>query len=318
MKNEKSGDFKIPKVVSKFANKNWKKYWKENKDCFDSKKDAMKEFCLYLQDMLPDVVEFIVRYGHINNPDVRQVKNDCFKKIINDDFLKYLDKRIKKDEDFAKKMKLFPIIVREIGSAAEEENRQALAQNPDAHVYDMSDLYDISKKLMKKQMKKMTAAGVAEDMAFDLLSLIPTPKAMEFSPVYRIRNLFASLYEWAKKKAVPFKDIMDVIVKEEQYPNFIVFALLEKREVYGDLTEAQKVLYADITTWCVNTMEAMSPNEIKTIIEGYVKARNRDEHSGKDCARRYNLGVLGEEDYPNINAVLKRMVADNSDVQKYL
>lgn len=318
-KNEKTnGEFKIPKVVSKFANKTWKKYWKENKDVFDSKKDGLKEFCLYLQDNLPEVIEFIVRYGHINNDEVKQVKNDCFKKIINDDFVKYLAKRVKKDDDFAKSIRLFPIIVREIGSAAEEENKRAISQNPNSAVYDMTDLYDVSKKLMKKQMKNMMDIGVSEDMAFDILSLIPYPKAMAYSPVYRIRNLFNTLYEWAKCKTVPFAEIVNVLVKEEQFTNFIVFALLEKREVYSNMTEGQKNLYTDITTWCINTMEKMSNDEITSIINAYTKARNRDEHNGKDTARRYNLSVLGEEDYPHISAVIKRLIADNSDIQKYL
>lgn len=316
--NQRGGEFKIPKIVSKFANKTWKKYWKENKDVFDSKKDGLKEFCLYLQDMMPDVVEFLIRYGHINNDEVKQVKNDCFAKIINEDFIKYLGKRIKKDEDYAKELKMFPILVREIGMAAEQENQKALAQNPQAAVYDMSDLYEISKKLMKKQMKKMMEIGISEEMAFDLLSLIPSPKAMQYSPVYRIRNLFNSLYEWSKSKAVPFKDIMNVIVKEEQYTNFIVFALLEKREVLSNMSDAQKNLYTDITTWCVETMEGMNPHDITEIINAYIKARNRDESNGKDCARRYNLGVLTAEDYPHINAVITRMVAENGDIQKYL
>lgn len=316
--NQRGGEFKIPKIVSKFANKTWKKYWKENKDVFDSKKDGLKEFCLYLQDMMPDVVEFLIHYGHINNDEVKQVKNDCFAKIINEDFIKYLGKRIKKDEDYAKELKMFPILVREIGMAAEQENQKALAQNPQAAVYDMSDLYEISKKLMKKQMKKMMEIGISEEMAFDLLSLIPSPKAMQYSPVYRIRNLFNSLYEWSKSKAVPFKDIMNIIVKEEQYTNFIVFALLEKREVLSNMSDAQKNLYTDITTWCVETMEAMNPHDITEIINAYIKARNRDESNGKDCARRYNLGVLTAEDYPHINAVITRMVAENGDIQKYL
>lgn len=316
--NQRGGEFKIPKIVSKFANKTWKKYWKENKDVFDSKKDGLKEFCLYLQDMMPDVVEFLIRYGHINNDEVKQVKNDCFAKIINEDFIKYLGKRIKKDEDYAKELKMFPILVREIGMAAEQENQKALAQNPQAAVYDMSDLYEISKKLMKKQMKKMMEIGISEEMAFDLLSLIPSPKAMQYSPVYRIRNLFNSLYEWSKAKAVPFKDIMNIIVKEEQYTNFIVFALLEKREVLSNMSDAQKNLYTDITTWCVETMEGMNPHDITEIINAYIKARNRDESNGKDCARRYNLGVLTAEDYPHINAVITRMVAENGDIQKYL
>lgn len=316
--NQRGGEFKIPKIVSKFANKTWKKYWKENKDVFDSKKDGLKEFCLYLQDMMPDVVEFLIRYGHINNEEVKQVKNDCFAKIINEDFIKYLGKRIKKDEDYAKELKMFPILVREIGMAAEQENQKALAQNPQAAVYDMSDLYEISKKLMKKQMKKMMEIGISEEMAFDILSLIPSPKAMQYSPVYRIRNLFNSLYEWSKSKAVPFKDIMNIIVKEEQYTNFIVFALLEKREVLSNMSDAQKNLYTDITTWCVETMEGMNPHDITEIINAYIKARNRDESNGKDCARRYNLGVLTAEDYPHINAVITRMVAENGDIQKYL
>ena len=316
--NQRGGEFKIPKIVSKFANKTWKKYWKENKDVFDSKKDGLKEFCLYLQDMMPDVVEFLIRYGHINNEEVKQVKNDCFAKIINEDFIKYLGKRIKKDEDYAKELKMFPILVREIDMAAEQENQKALAQNPQAAVYDMSDLYEISKKLMKKQMKKMMEIGISEEMAFDILSLIPSPKAMQYSPVYRIRNLFNSLYEWSKSKAVPFKDIMNIIVKEEQYTNFIVFALLEKREALSNMSDAQKNLYTDITTWCVETMEGMNPHDISEIINAYIKARNRDESNGKDCARRYNLGVLTAEDYPHINAVITRMVAENGDIQKYL
>lgn len=316
--NGNRGDFKIPKIASKFASKKWKKYWKENKDAFDSKKDGLKEFCTYLQDMMPDVVEFLVKYGHLNNEEIRTVKNDIFTKFVNEDFVKYLAKRVKKDEDFAKDMKLFPILVREIGMAADEENKKALAANPNATVYDMTDLYKISKMIMKKGMKKMVEDNVPEDMAFDLLSIIPTPKAMQYSPVYRIRSIFGSMYEWAKTTTVPVHKIIENLVKEDQYSNIIVFALLERRDFYSNLTDSQKNLFNDITTWCLNQMETMNGDEIGQIVSAYTKSRMRDDQNGKDNARRFNLSVLSENDYPNITKVIKRMVTDHPEIEKYL
>lgn len=317
MKNNKREEFKIPKTISKFASKSWKKYWKENKEVFDGKKDGMKEFFFTLQEDLSDVIEFMVQYGHLNA--VKDVKNECYKKIINEDFLRSLTKRMKKDDDFAKSMRLFPIVAREIVIVAEEENKRIKAENPNANIYDMSDITYISKMILKKRMKELQKIdGVSEEMAFDLLSIIPCNKVMKFSPVYRIRQLFNALYDWGKDRPVPFKEIIDNLVKEDYHVNAIIFALLEKKEVYSTLTDNQKNLYTDITTWCVNTMEEMKSHTISEIINAYVRARKRDEHNGKDEARRYHLNVLTESDYPNIRKTISLMISDNPDIEKYL
>ena len=316
--NNKNRKIHIPEDVKEFAKADFKKFKKRNSDYYDSKKELKQGYYLYLVDLFPPVIEFIVKYGYINNDDVQQVKNRALAKINDMDFIKVVKKTIKRGDDI-ENIKLLPIIIKEILIEAKKRNDAILAENPNGKIYDMSDLTELSYLILKKKMKKFEKAGISTSLAFDVLSIIPCKEALKSSHMYRIHALYDTLYEHAKTSQIDFDKLIDLAVDEDYHLACISFALLERKEKFSKLTDSQKTLYLAITNWCFNTMEKkLKKQEVYELINVYVRARIRDDKNGRDSNRRYSLSSLSEEDYPRIATVVKRIIADDDSVKKYL
>lgn len=319
MANQKNGrNVKINEDAKEFAKATLKRYKKQNGDYFDSKKELKSSYAMYLIDLLPDTIEFVVKYGYINNEEVQKVKTGIFQKLTDPDFIKIIKKELKNGNKIGN-IKLLPIIIKEILLEAKKLNDAALAENPNAKVYDMSDLVELSQYILKKRLKKFEKAGIASSLAFDLLSIIPCDKALESSQFYRIHGLYDTLYQHVKSVAVPFEKVMEILIGEDYYPVFITFALLERKEKFLKLTDSQKTLYLEISNWCFKVMEKdLNKDEVESIVKTYVAGRRKDESQGKDSNRRYALASLSADDYPRISKVITKMIADDDAIKKYL
>jgi hypothetical protein len=301
-----------------FAKVSYKKFKKKWGDNYDSKKELKNAFYLYLIDRLPKAIEFVVRYGHIQNDEVKATKDGIYAHLVNEDFIKALKKELKAGTKIDS-IKLLPIIIADIVSITDHNNAEALAADPKAKVYDMSDLIELSQIILKKKLKKFKKANINEKLAFDCLSVIPTDDVLTVSQNYRIRQLFDVLYEHARNEAIPVSDLMKVIVGDEYYSVIVVFALLERKEKFGTLTEPQKNFYLAVSNWAFDVMEKkLSKEELTTVLNTYVRARRRDESNGKDSNRRYVLSTLSADDYPRIAGKVNQMIANNDQLKKYL
>ena len=318
MSNKNRNSVRINQDAKDFAKITFKKYKKEQGDYYDSKKELKSSYAMYLIDLLPGTIDFVVKYGYIQKEEVQNAKVDIYKKINDPDFIKIIKKELKNGNKIDN-IKLLPIIIKEILMEGKRLNDAALAEDPNAKLYDMSDLVELSQMILKKRMKKLTKVGISSNVAFDALSIIPCEKALQSSQFYRIHSLYECLYEHAKSSAIPFKELMDVMIDQSYYPAFITFALLERKEKFTKLTDAQKKLYLDISNWCFDTMvNSLSKEEIMTIIKTYVAGRKKDEANGKDGNRRYALTSLSATDYEKITKVINKMIADDDSIKKYL
>jgi hypothetical protein len=316
--NEKDRNVKINEDVKKFANATLKHYKKKNGDYFDSKKELRSSYAMYLLDLFPYAIEFCVKYGHIKSDEVQEIKTLCYQKFTNPDFVKILEKELKNDNKI-QNIKLYPIVIDEIIREAKKVNDAALAQNPNAEIYDVKPLIDISTTILKKKMKKLEKEGIDKSLAFDVLSVIPCGKALENGQLYRVHEVYNRLYERSKGIVVPFEKIMDIAVGTDYYPLFITFALLERKEKFSKYTDNQRKLYIEISQWCFNMMEKkLSKDEVESIIKTYVTSRKKDDGQGKDGNRRYSLMTLSADDYPKIQKIIQKMVADDDSIKKYL
>ncbi len=316
--NRKDRNVTINDDAKEFAKSTLKRYKKNNGDYFDSKKELRSSYAMYLIDLLPDTIEFIVKYGYINKPEIQEVKTGVFQKLTDPDFIKVITKEIKNDNKI-KNIKLMPIIINEILREAKKLNDQRLAENPNAEIYDMTDLVELSRLILKKKLKKFEKAGINMNLAFDILSIIPNDTVLNSSQFYRVHGFYDCIYEHAKSIAVPFGEIMDIVVNEDYYPLFITFALLERKEKFTKLTDSQKALYLEISNWCFKIMEKdLKKEEIESIVKIYINGRRKDEAQGKDGNRRYALSSLSETDYPRINKVITAMIANDDNIKKYL
>ena len=309
---------RIHEDAKEFAKLSFKKYKKKYGNDYDRKKECQTGFFLYLFDLLPRTIEFAVKYGYIDNPEIQEVKNGIYAKIVDEDFVKALKKEVKGGNKI-ENIKWMPIIIKDILQQTNKQNTEMLAEDPNAKIYDMCDLVELSQLILKKRMKKFNKAAIDTNLAFDILSVIPTDSVLNSSQNYRIASFMSVLYEHAKTEAIPFKSIMEMLVGEEYYPIFIVFTLLERKEKFGQLNDSQKAFYLEVTNWIFDTMEnKLSKEQLNEIIRIYVNARKRDDSRNTDTNRRYQLSSLVEADYPKITSVVKRYLTNNADAQKYL
>ena len=316
-KNRNNG-VKINEDARNFANVTLKKYKKKNDDCFDSKKELKKSYYQYLIDLLPETIKFVIKYGYIQKEDVQETKNAIYTKVNDPDFVKILKKELKNDNK-VDNIKLLPIMIKEILGEAKRCNDELIANDPNAKTYDMSDMIELSQIILKKKLKKAEKAGINSSLAFDVFSIIPCKEALEGSQFYRIRSFYDCIYEHAKSKAVPFEDLINIVVGEEYFSVFITFALLERKEKFTKLTDSQKTLYLDISNWCFKVMEKdLSKEEIEKVIKLFISSRKKDESQQKDGNRRYALAQLSADDYPRINKVISKMISSDESIKKYL
>lgn len=315
--NGNNGGVRIHDDALDFAKITFKKYKKKYADDYDSKKEVKAGFYMFLTDLLPQTIEFVVKYGYIKQEEVKETKDAIFNKLTDEGYIKFL-KKLVKDGEKIENIKLLPIVIMEIVEATNKYNTELLAQNPNAEIYDVSDMIELSQLIMKKKLKKFEKENVDAALAFDALSVIPKDDVLTSSQNYRIHMLMDTLYEHAKTKTVPFATIIDILVGKEFYPMITVFALLERKEKFGTLTDSQKVLYLDISNWVFNIMEKeLSKEELSGVVDTYIRSRRRDESQNKDGNRRYALSTLSETDYPRISSFIKKLIANDDTLKKY-
>lgn len=309
-------EFKIPDDVKKLTKLNFKKFKKHEGDYYDSKKDLRNAYYGQVIDLMPAAIMLIIKYGHIEA--VKEAKCNIYEKITDPKFLKYLRKEIKNGCEFDN-MIFLPTIIYDIVGEAKKAELEAKENGSEEDVsFDVDDMVQVSRDILKKKIKKLTKAGVDESVAFDVLSVIPDTKILAKSQQYHIRRFLTVLYEHAKTKEIKFDKIMKEVFKNGDYVNSVIaFALLERKEKIANFTDTQKKLFNDITEYCFTTMEEMKKDEIYEILKSYTGVRKRDESQGKDTNRRYYISSLPESDYPKILKVVNRICDNDETLKKY-
>lgn len=318
--NQNSGNsnnkFVIPEDAKKLAKLTYKKYKKEWKDQFDSKKDLKKGYFGQIIEYLPESIKLLITQGH--REEVQETKAAIFDKLADPKFVAYLAKNIEKEDLEFENMVLLPTLIHEIVMAAVKQHLAEKAENPNAEPFDTNDLIDLNRIILKKKIKKFVKAGMDEGFALDVLSMIPNPKILQKSPRYHINNFFVQLYAGVDKTEVKFDKVMEIVFKDSEYVDQIIaFALLERKEKIANFSEKQRQLFNEITEYCFKTLEEMKKDSIEAVLKAYVDARKRDEAQNKDTNRRYYISSLPESDYPKITKVVARICENDESAKKY-
>lgn len=321
--NDKKVKFKVPEDVKKFAEATLKKFKKKN-DFYDSKKDLKKGYYDYLLEMLPDAIKFVIRYGHFENN--KELKEAIYEKICDPSFIKFLKKQLK-DDAVLESVELLPNVIYNICReatihAADESVKKDGTEDvkPDVNeTFDLSDLTEISKIILKKKIKKLVKAGVDESVAFDVLSVIPSKKIIEKSPYFHIKNLFAVLYQHAKaKKDIKFNVIIKKLFSEDELRYIVSFAMLEKRGKCSNFNDGQKQLFSDITMWSLKYLEGCDKKDLASILTAYVKVRKTDDSKNNDEKRRFYISEVPQDKYPKVTKVVAKIIQADESAKKYL
>lgn len=330
-KNHNNTRYEIPSAVKDFFK--CKKKDVSRDFAYSSKKEITEVYYkrLIVTD-LPQVIDMLVFHGM--QDDVKALKPYIYaritsdrsahedkKKIIkydNKKFIKYFNEFLDDDDEEIENIDLFPIVIADICRefAAQEA---ADKQEGDNVYYDVSDLMDLSTKILKKKMKKMGKEGIDKDLAFDCLSVIPCSRVLKRGALYRLRQLMQVMYSHANTdEKVDFPTVMKYVVTSDYYPALIAYLLLEKKQDYVDYTDKQKDFFNTVTDWCINTMESMEKEEIREILKVYFDNRKKDKANNKDANRRYFLSSIPENEFPKITRVIAKMKDVDSSIEEFL
>lgn len=315
--------FEIKKDVLEFAKVTFKKYKHKISDessynDYADEKDLKRGYRDYLLDRLPATIDFLVRYGHINQEQINETKAKIYNKINTEEFVKMVKKAVK-NEDEIKHLELLPIAISECLEEANRINKEMLANDPNAKIIDMSVLTGLSEFILGKKLDKLVKkTGCTKALAFDLLSIIPCKEALQIGRNYRFHAMFECMYQHKKNnEEIKVDEIIPRIIKEEMIPLVVVFALLERKEKYAKLTDEQKILYVDITNWCFKVLESMNSDVLRRSLEYYANNRKKDDEQGKDGNRRYSLKTLPQDDYQRIVKTINKIINNNPGLEKY-
>lgn len=300
-----------------FSKITFKKYKKENGGLFDTKKEVKKSYRLYLLDLLPNTLLWLLKNSYKTDEQSVHIKEGCYAKLCDPEYVKFLNKRV--EEEKIDNIKLLPIIIKDILQECNKVNAENAAKDPNYKPIKLDDMVELSQKILKKKIKKLVKKGVSPNVAFDVLSISPNATAIrESSQFFRIKSLFDCLYTHAQSNAIDVKTIVGEVIPEEYIPAVVTFCLLERKERFSKLTDAQRKLYVDISNWCFSTMEASKKDVLNQILTAYINGRRRDDVNGKDGNRRYSLTSLSEDEYPRIHGCVHEFIVKNAENEKYL
>ena len=83
------------------------------------------------------------------------------------------------------------------------------------------------------------------------------------------------------------------------------------------MTETQKKLFNDLTTWAFTKLETLDKETINLVLTLYVNWRKDDENNNRDSARRFYISSLPENEYPKTLNAMKKIIERNKDNEKY-
>lgn len=323
MAAQKRREIRIPEDAKAFIKMDFKKFKKKNKNYYDSKKEMKRDYFSELLYNLSGTIDFLLRYKHVPEENMQAFKCEAYTQLAGKKespaFIKYISEVIKEDGvESIPNMDLFPIILSEIISDINRTNEEEKKKDPEAAQFDASELYDLNSLILKKKLKKAAKKGIDEDIAIDVLSIIPCDEAMKYSKYFRVKSLLEALYFHAKTKEVNFEKVVKLVIDEEYYDTMISYALQERKEKYQKFNDSQRRLFNQITNWVFEELEEMDKSTIQLIIENYVKARKKDNAAGKDGNRRYFLSSLPEEDFPHICKVVEQIKNKDPEAEKFL
>ena len=289
------------------------------KGCY-SKKDEKQYFWEDKLACLGPTILFLCKYGNLQDENVKEIKDLSYAQFCERDqkLVKKIIKTIKKgDYDMIENLEYLPIILREIMTEATKYKEQLIKEGDEP--VPIEGMAEICELILKKKIKKLVKKGIPENLAYDMLLVVPEKDALKFNRYTRARQLFDVLYLYAGNNInIDVKLVLKSLIDNNDYPLIISYALQERKEKFKGFNDVQMKFVVETNEWIFDQLEDMDDHEIKQIIENYIRVRSKDATQGKDGNRRYFLSSLPESDYPNITRVIKMIKNNNPDAEKYL
>lgn len=351
-RNQRGRREEIPDEVKDFIDMNFKEFRKHNKNGYDNLKECRIAYLEELSCTLDEIIMFMVKTAGSRDEKILSARTKClrqfmiglpylndedyeFPEAVGDDNKKAKKNRLKggltkyllkecKEADFGSygKTALLPIVLYKIIADVNRMNAKADADTRDGSSeytpINPELLYDLSECILKKKLKRMEKKEIDSNLAFDVLSVVPTDDATRYALRFRVYSVLDLLYKHAKDKDVKAGKVLNMLFNEDVLQNVVLLVLLERKDRTRGFTEKQLSVYNDVTTWAIDKLEDMDKPVIDAVLNEYVKRRKSDDNNNKDSQRRYFLSSIPESKYPRINKMMKKFKLSDSSAEKYL
>lgn len=184
-------------------------------------------------------------------------------------------------------------------------------------------------KLLKKRTKEITKkSNITPEALQELLVIAPSTDFIsneKYVGVY-VRKMTSKLYTLCKKadpKSIGLESVKDVsklfkgIFNKDLLRWVALEILLERKDAVAKATATEKLMWALLTDFALETVENLPKEDRKKTVENYCKRRFGDAKRDKDSARRVNLLSLSEDDFPKTSKLVKKLSEDER-VKQYL
>ncbi|MMZ42352.1 hypothetical protein D1872_38730 [compost metagenome] len=264
-----------------------------------------------LFDYIPLIVEFYTRQGHKRQDEVKQL----FDRMEDKKFLKNLMRILKTLEENPVDLALTTVISDFLTSRGNKLDEEFIDGYTNA----------VTKLLKERTKYVVEKTGISKDLAQELLVIVPEPEVTvegRFVPLY-VSKVLNKLYGLSRDERVnlgdskTIKKIVKALFGKDEIENVALIILMEYRDKHSRFTDEQKVVWGQLTTFALDTIEKKDKADVKDILESYVDRRIRDEKKGRDRPRRIQFEAVNEEDYPKIRKAVSKLKEKDRNA-KYL
>ena len=260
---------------------------------------------------------------------IDKVKSGIERVITDGSSMELVTKQYKKNRDSYPNMILLPFMIMNTlayysrDSITEEE--KAIAQNLDSE-----KLVKFCEKILKKQIGRLTDAGLSDEVAFQIAVTIPTTKFLKGNREW-YRRLIAAMYDIAATEEVDVNEILRAVRKVDKGKShiskkdfldefYLEFIMQKNTNRSAKLTDHQKELQETLINQSLAYLDSNKPKRTKAILKEYIRRRKRAEEFKTDSKRviKFVDHANSNSPYSTIKTVVQELIADNSSNELYL
>lgn len=342
MAKNKKKKIKIPKSVFELR---WseKKFAKENnirikgkgmgkKAKKEAQKHLMKEYSRASIKNLDKVVK-ILSENPIDNKKIMKLRAAVDNVLFNPDLMESIAKLYKKDPKEYPNLIYFPYM---ITSTIFYYNQEGISDEEKEYAdrLDKEALLKFCTKILKKQIKYYSDAGLSDAVAFELACVMPTTKLLSVPSVGRqwYKRLIQKLYDMAEVSEIDLPAILSAVrtvdknkkyrvSKAEFNEGFFSEVIMRKatNKVHA-YTDGQKELQENLIEATLMYMDSLKSKKLRSILRTYIKRRKTAEEHKNDTKRiiKFIDHANSNSAYGQVKSVVQDLIADNGANELYL
>lgn len=263
------------KTVDKFTEMTYGGFCKD-RDLDKNKKKSIRKYCEYISKYLPIVAVYVRYIGSITNKFEKEKIENIIHKFGSDDYVEYIKKLIKNDDDKPEGLEYYPLIVGKILLDIDERS-----ESEDDIPDNLESLVDISfwasKEIINKLSKKFDCPS---DVGLTIMMSIPTRDMYEDLPAsYLKRKAVASLIDdlisndslneaIVNKKIPDFSDVF-------KYMNIPVSSIIPQILVTNIREGDSALALNSLTDWALDTLNVRDDEDMEYVIKNYCFAASK-------------------------------------------